>query len=97
MNKEQQWQLLRAARRVPGVTPPDHFCADVLRAIRQDVRRTAASASLADQLVALLPRLAATALVIIAAVMAFEFFVDGDFMLHLAEATDQWLLPANWL
>jgi hypothetical protein len=97
MNDEQQRQLLRAARRVPGVTPPEGFCADVLRAIRQDARRTTASASLADQLAALLPRLATVALVIIAAVVAWEVFADGDFVSQLGMATDQWLLPANWL
>lgn len=97
MNDERQEQLMRAARRVPAAVPSDDFCEDVLRAIRQDVRRTAASASLADQLAALLPRLAVAALVIIVAAVAWEVFADGDFVVQLAEATDEWLLPVNWL
>jgi hypothetical protein len=94
---DQQRQLLRAARRVPPATPSEGFCDDVLRVIRQDARRTAASASLTDQLAALLPRLATVALVVIAAVVAWEVFVDADFVSQLGMATDQWLLPANWL
>ena len=98
MNDQQQQQLMRAARRVPAVTPSEVFCDDVLRAI-QDASGTLAARSftLADQLAALLPRLAATALVIIAAAVAWEIFADGDFVGQLAEATDQWLLPVNWL
>lgn len=88
---------MRAARRVPAVAPSENFSEDVLRAIQQDVRRTAASASLADQLAALLPRLAAVALVIIAAAVAWEVFADGDFAVQLAETTDDWLLPVNGL
>ena len=97
MNDQRQQQLMRAARRVKAVAPSEDFCADVLHAIRQDARRTAASASLAEQLAALLPRLAAAALVIIMAAVAWEVFADGDFVVQLAEATDEWLLPANWL
>jgi hypothetical protein len=97
MNDQRQEQLMRAARRVPAATPSDDFCEDVLRAIRQDARKTTAPASLADQLVALLPRLAAVTLVIITAAVAWEVFADGDFVVQLAEATDEWLLPMNWL
>jgi hypothetical protein len=97
MNDQQQRQLMRAARRMPAATPSEGFCADVLRAIRHDARRTAASVSLTDQLAALLPRLATVALVVIAAVVAWEVFVDADFVSQLGMATDQWLLPANWL
>lgn len=99
MNENQQQQLMRAARRVRGATPPESFCDDVLRAIRQEATGalTARPPTLSDQLAALFPRLAATALIVIAAAVAFEFFADGDFVGQLAEATDQWLLPVNWL
>ena len=99
MNDQRQQQLMRAARRVPAVTPSEVFCDDVLRAIRKDAsgKPAARSLTLADQLAALLPRLAAAALVIIAAAVAWEIFADGDFVGQLAEATDQWLLPVNWL
>ena len=96
MSDERQKQLWRAARRVPAVQPSEDFCADVLRAIRRE--RTAATyATLADQLAALLPRLAAVALIIIVAAVAWEIFADGDFVVQLAEATDEWLLPVNGL
>ena len=95
-DQQQQQQLMRAARRVPAATPSEDFCADVLRAIRRE-RTTAASTTLADQLAALLPRLAVAALVIITAAVAWEIFADGDFVVQLAEATDEWLLPVNWL
>lgn len=90
---------MRSARGVPAVEPPEDFCDDVLCAIRQDASGTLAARSftLADQLAALLPRLATAALVIIAAAVAWEVFADGDFMSQLALATDQWLLPVNWL
>ena len=96
MSDERQKQLWRAARRVPPVQPSEDFCADVLRAIRRE--RTAATyATLAAQLAALLPRLAAVALIIIVAAVAWEIFADGDFVVQLAEASDEWLLPVNWL
>ena len=98
MNDQRQQQLMRAARRVPAVTPSEDFCDDVLRAIQDASGKPAArSLTLADQLAALLPRLAAAALVIIAAAVAWEIFADGDFVVQLAEATDEWLLPVNWL
>ncbi len=99
MSDERQKQLWRAARRVPPVQPPEDFCADVLRVIRQDASGTLAarSGTLADQISALLPRLAAAALVIIVAAVVWEIFADGDFVVQLAEATDEWLLPVNWL
>ena len=99
MNDQRQQQLMRAARRVPAVTPSEDFCDDVLRVIRQDASGTLAARSLtlADQLAALLPRLAVAALVIITAAVAWEIFADGDFVVQLAEATDEWLLPVNWL
>jgi hypothetical protein len=96
MNDQRQEQLMRAARRVPSVAPSEDFCDDVLRVIWRE-RTAAASTTLADQLAALLPRLAVAALVIIAAAVAWEIFADGDFVVQLAEATDEWLLPMNWL
>jgi hypothetical protein len=96
MNDQRQEQLMRGARRVPAVAPSEDFCEDVLRAIRRE-RTTAAYASLADQLAALLPRLAAVTLVIIVAAVAWEVFADGDLAVQLADATDEWLLPVNWL
>lgn len=99
MNDKRQQQLMRAVRREMAVTPPEDFCADVLRLIRQDASgtRAACSSTFADQLAALLPRLATAALFIIAAAVAWEIFADGDFVGQLADATDQWLLPVNWL
>ena len=99
MNDKRQEQLMRAARRVPAVTPSEDFCTDVLRVIRQDASGTLAahSATLADQLAALLPRLAVVAAVIIVAAAAWAFYADGDFVAQIALASDEWLLPSEWL
>lgn len=90
---------MRATRRVAAVEPSEDFCDDVLRVIRQDIGGTLAarSVTLADQLAALLPRLATAALVIIAAAVAWEIFADGDFVTQIALTSDEWLLPAEWL
>ena len=99
MNDQRQQQLMRAARRVPAVAPSEDFCEGVLRVIRQDasVPLAAGSATLADQLAALLPRLAVVAAVIIVAAAVWAFYADGDFVAQLALASDEWLLPSEWL
>jgi hypothetical protein len=98
MNDERQRRLMRAARRVPAVAPSQDFCADVLRAIRagDGAARPARPATLADQLAALLPKLAVAAAIIIVAAVAWEYFTGAGFISQLAQASsDEWLWAAE--
>jgi len=98
MKEAKHKQLMTAARRVPALEAPAGFDAGVLRAIRDDLPNPVASAaSMMEQLAALFPRLAAAALLVIVAAAAFEYFAGGDVAAQLAEASDQWLLPLDWL
>ena len=91
-------QLMTAARRVPPLEVPAGFGADVLRSIHNGQPGPAASASsMMEQLAALFPRLAAAALLVIVAAVTFEYFAGGDVASQLTEASDQWLLPLDWL
>ena len=97
MNEQKHQQLMRAVRNIPATEAPPEFSDGVLRALRRRAGETPAPRSLADELTALFPRLAAAALLVIAAAVAFEFYTEGDFVAQLAEASDQWLLPMDWL
>jgi len=89
-------QLWAAARACPPVEPPEGFVGLVLRVLGQRAPR-AETTSLFEQLSLLFPRLATTALLIIAGAAAFEYFSGADLFSELVEASDQWLLPMNWL
>jgi hypothetical protein len=97
MNEDKQKRLMRTVRNVSPVEPPFNFADAVLRSVRRGETPAAHSRSLADQLTLLFPRLTAAALLVIAVVVVFEFYADGDFVSQLAEASDQWLLPMEWL
>lgn len=96
MNEAKQKQLWKAARARPPVDAPSNFTAQVLRAIQRDECRST-TVSLSDQLSLLFPRLATAALLIIVTGLTFEFLVSDDLLTQLAQASDQWLLPLDWL
>jgi hypothetical protein len=50
-----------------------------------------------DEAATLFPRLAAAALAVIVTAAAFAYFTGGDLATQLGEASDQWLLPLDWL
>jgi len=98
MKEAKHKQLMTAARRVLPIEVPAGFGGDVLRAICNDQPGPATSApSMTEQLAALFPRLAAAALLVIVAAVTFEYFAGGDVTSQLTEASDQWLLPLDWL
>src|SRR5689334_8941780 len=98
MKESKHKQLMAAARKVPPVQVPADFGDNVLRAIHRDERIDAGPvSSVTEQMAALFPRLAAAALVIIIAAAAFDFLAGDDVVLQLTEASDQWLLPLDWL
>jgi len=96
MNERKQKQLLDAVRAAAPPQPPPNFSASVLRAVARDERHDEAL-SLFDQLSGWFPRLATAALVVMAVALAFNLYFDGDLILQLAEVSDQWLLPVDWL
>lgn len=97
MNEAKRRQLMKAARAVPPVSVPAGFREDVLRAIRQTRSGRTESSTVFDQLAVVFPRLAAAALLVIVAALAFEYFSGGDMISQFTEASDQWLLPMDWL
>lgn len=98
MNESKHKQLMAAARQVPAVSVPAGFHDDVLRAIHGGRGSADASPdSVLDHLAGLFPRLAAAALLVIMAAGSFEFFAGGDVASLLTAASDQWLLPLDWL
>ena len=96
MNERKQKQLFEAARLSPDVKAPSDFTEQVLAAVRREEGR-AADVSLLDQLSFLFPRLATAALLVIVAGVTFEFLMTDDWLTQLSQASDQWLLPMNWL
>ena len=98
MKESKQKQLMAAARRIPPIEVPAGFSDEVVRVIRNGQSTVPASpSSVLDQVSALFPRLAAAALAVIVAAAAFEYFTGGDMAAQLTEASDQWLLPLDWL
>jgi hypothetical protein len=98
MTEAKRKQLIAAARRVPPLDVPSGLGDKILRAIRNEEGADLAPvSSVMEQMAALFPRVATAALVIIVAAAAFEFFAGGDVALQLTEASDQWLLPLDWL
>jgi hypothetical protein len=94
---KREW-LMFAARKESKVEVPVGFCDQVLRAIGSNERADKESLlSMTEQLAAFFPRLAAVALGVIVVAAAFEFFAGGDVTAQLTEASDQWLLPLDWL
>lgn len=98
MTEAKHKRLMASARRVPPLEAPVGFGDDVRRAIHaEESAKIASAVSTMDQLAALFPRLTTVALVVIVAAAMFEFFAGGDVVLQLTEASDQWLLPLDWL
>lgn len=97
MNPDRQQSLLRAARRVPPVPPPEHFCAEVLRTIQRNDPAAASPGSVFAVLDGWFPRLALTAALIILAMGVFDYYVDGDVVTQLSATSEAWLPPEEWL
>jgi hypothetical protein len=96
MNERKQKQLLAAARACTPAVPPPHFSSDVLAVVaREDCRP--APLPLFDQLSVLFPRIVAAGVVIVSVAIAFELYDAGDVGLELAQLSEQWLLPLEWL
>jgi hypothetical protein len=96
MNEKKQKQLFAAARTCVPAEVPSNFPTQVLSAIGR-TEAAAASAPLFEQLSTLFPRLATVSLIVIAVAMGFEWYAGDDIASQLAQASDQWLLPMDWL
>jgi hypothetical protein len=96
MKGTKQKQLFAATRAFAPVQASPNFPAQVLSAIQKS-ERAPAGVSLFEQLNMLFPRLAVAALVVITVALAFQVYAAGDIANQLAEASDEWLLPLNWL
>jgi hypothetical protein len=96
MNESKRKRLFAAARAFPPAKVPSNFPAVVLSAIQRD-KAPAPVVSLFDQLRLRFPQLAAAAVAIIILAIAFEFFVGADLTSQLAQLSDQWMLPLDWL
>ena len=92
MNPDRQQSLLRAARRMPPVPPPEHFCAEVLRTIQRNDPAAASPGSVFAVLDGWFPRLALAAGLIILAMWVFGSVARGgerpdsdiDFLVKMA-------------
>ena len=98
MTDDKRRQLLAAARAARPAEPPQDFSASVLRALERESRgQPAPNDSLFNQLANWFPRLATAAMAIIVIALFCEFYFDGDLAWELAELSEQWLLPVEWL
>ena len=95
MNEKQIERLLKAARGEPAPLPPENLERRVLRAIHHEPAQT----SLMDHLSRLLPRLAATAALIIvicaAADVCLANLVQPDLDSGLTQLAEEWLFAAK--
>ncbi|MEY4387405.1 MAG: hypothetical protein RLY20_2688 [Verrucomicrobiota bacterium] len=92
-------QLFSAAAKAPAPAPSGNFAADVLRAVRREPSREAVIATFADQLGALLPRVAfATALIVVACVaadVALDSLGRSSLTDGVSQLSEQWLFAAQ--
>lgn len=92
-------RLLAAAAKADPAKPGAAFAGDVLRAIRRDPAPAPAAATFADQLAALLPRIAlATALIVVccvAADLALDSLGRTSLSAGVTELSEQWLFAAK--
>ena len=96
MNDKKQKELFAAVRAGTPPEVPSNFSTSVLGAIAHG-ERGEPDTSLFDQLSGWFPRVATAALIVMTVVLAFDLYFDGDLTLQLAEVSDQWLLPVDWL
>jgi hypothetical protein len=96
MNEHKEKQLWASARTYAPAKVPVDFVERVRRGINRG-EPDRAPVSLLEQLSISFPPLAAAALLMIVAVVAFDLFTGDDLTSQLAQASDQWLLPLNWL
>lgn len=97
MKPDRQQRLLRAARRLPPVPAPEHFCADVLRTIQRNDPAASSPGSVFAALDGWFPHLALIAALIILAMGVFDYFADGDVVTQLSATSADWLPPEEWL
>jgi len=95
MNEKQIERLLKAARGEPAPLPPKDLERRVLRAIHHERRET----SLVDHLSRLLPRLAASAALMIVLCLAADFclanLLQPDLDSGLTQLAEEWLFAAK--
>jgi hypothetical protein len=92
-------KLFAAAAKAPPPVPSADFAADVLRAVRRPPSREAAPATFADQLAALLPRIAVATALIVACCAAADFALDSlgrtSLSAGVTQLSEQWLFAAK--
>lgn len=97
MNDEKLKKLFAAARSEMPPTPPSGFDEQVIRAMRNEVRR--APVSLWEQLDALFPRLAIASVLVVGACVLGDYYYSAVHPAGLeAEVNaiaEQWAFPAN--
>jgi hypothetical protein len=96
MKEEKLKQLFAAAREDVAAEPSEHFAEQVLHAIRRPVNVPAVTTWL-EQINLVFPRLIAAAIVVIIAAAAVGFWAGGDLAAQVADASEQLLLPMDWL
>ena len=95
MNEKQIETIFKAARREPAPVPTAGFERRVIRAVADETPQ----ATLLEQLSSLLPRLAASAALVIALCVAVDVclskFVQDDLDSGLTQLAQQWLFAAK--
>ena len=99
MKPDKLEQLFSAAAKAQPPTPGPDFADDVLRAVRREPMREAGAVTFADQLGALLPRVAfATALIVVACVaadLALDSLGRSSLSDGVSQLSEQWLFAAQ--
>ena len=96
MNKSKLKQLFAAARCAPSMEPPSNFPALVMAAARQS-RPERGTASVAEALATMFPRLVAASLIIVALCVAAELFFEPstENATDVSQITEQWFFTAE--
>ena len=92
-------QLFSAAAKAEPPKPDADFAGDVLRAVRREPARELADTTFADQLGALLPRIAFVTALIVVACVAADIALDSLGRTSLSDGvsqlSEQWLFAAK--
>ena len=89
-------KLMNAARNEAPLEPPFNFSQNVVAAIRRDESQP--SISVFDQLGQLFPRIAFSALIVIALCIAGDFYFSGQdttLKAELEQGTEEWLFAGR--
>lgn len=92
-------RLFSAAAKAQPPQPGDDFAGDVVRAVRREPARDVVTATFADQLGALLPRVAFAAALIVVLCVAADVALDSigrtSLSAGVTELSEQWLFAAK--